>query len=235
MVIIVVTLQEVRINVYYILISESRPYVLSYRQGRINHWANRANARGLALGYQNAPLLVLHVFRLFTTRQNCRAFWLLRLVHRSEKLVTLAFIVFEWLRRVEANSTTLYDPRIRPKSAHPWTSAEIFPGWGSVEILLILYRLLTMQCKWTFTKCFSLFTSLICAGWTSILNRLSETFKCFFINYLISIFWTLSTNKSWFKNNQGPEQHERWKNTLTKLFQAMRSRNICWQDHRTTY
>ena len=49
MVIIVVTLHEVRINVYFILISESRPYALSYRQGRINHWASRTNARGLAL------------------------------------------------------------------------------------------------------------------------------------------------------------------------------------------
>jgi len=37
------------------------------------HWANRANARGLALEYQNIPLLVFHVFKLFTTRQNCRA------------------------------------------------------------------------------------------------------------------------------------------------------------------
>jgi len=52
----------------------------SDRQGRINHWANWANARGLALECQNTPLLIFHVFRLFTTRQNCRAFRLLRLV-----------------------------------------------------------------------------------------------------------------------------------------------------------
>jgi len=31
-------------------------------------------------------------------------------------------------------------------------SAEIFPGGGNVDILLIFFRLLTMQCKWTFTK-----------------------------------------------------------------------------------
>jgi len=31
-------------------------------QGRINRWANRANARGLALEYQNTLLLVFHVF-----------------------------------------------------------------------------------------------------------------------------------------------------------------------------
>ena len=69
------------------------------------------------------------------------------------------------------------------------------------QILLILFRLLTMQCK--------------C--------------KCFFcINCLISIFRAPSTNKPLFKNNQRPGPHEQWKNrkldTLAKLFQAMRRR-----------
>jgi len=59
-------------------------------QGRINHWANRANVRGLALEYQNTSLLVFHVFRLFTTRQNCRTFWLLCLAYRLRKLTALA-------------------------------------------------------------------------------------------------------------------------------------------------
>ena len=36
-----------------------------------------------------------------------------------------------------------------------WASAVIFPG-GNVDILLILFRLLTMQCKRTFTKRFTL-------------------------------------------------------------------------------
>ena len=63
---------------------------------------------GLALGYQNTPLLVFHSLRLFTMRQNCWAFWLLRLVYRSGKLITLLFIVFEWLKRIEPNSTTLF-------------------------------------------------------------------------------------------------------------------------------
>jgi len=72
-------------------------------------------------------LMVFHIFRLFTTRQKCRDFWLLRLVYRLRKLTTLALIVFEWLKRIEANSTTFYDPRIRSKSVHPWASAEIFP------------------------------------------------------------------------------------------------------------
>jgi len=50
---------------------------VTFRQGRIIRWPNWINARGLALRYQNTPLLVFHVFRLFTTRQNYRAFWLL--------------------------------------------------------------------------------------------------------------------------------------------------------------
>ena len=57
-------------------------------------------------------LLVFHVFRLFSTRQNFRAFRLLRLIYRLRTLTTLEFIVFEWLQRVEPNSTTLYDRRI---------------------------------------------------------------------------------------------------------------------------
>jgi len=59
----------------------------------------------------------------------------------------------------------------------PWTSAEIFPGWGDVQISLILYRLLTMPCKWKFTKRFTLSTTLVCAGLTSLLNRLSAMFS----------------------------------------------------------
>jgi len=95
-------------------------------QGRINHWANRANARGLAHLGPRAWIskhaftdLSFSIFRLFTTRQNCRAFWLLRLVYRSGKLTTFALIVFEWLKIIEPNSTTLYDPRFRSKSVYP--------------------------------------------------------------------------------------------------------------------
>ena len=97
-------------------------------------------------------------------------------IGQGNKLITLAFIVFEWLKRIEPNSTALYHPKIRSKSVHPWTSAEIFPGWGNVRIFLILHRLLTMPCKWTFTKRFTLSTTLVCAGWTSILDR---CLKCF--------------------------------------------------------
>jgi len=63
-------------------------------------------------------------FRLFTTRQNCRAFWLLRLVYRGNW--HLWHLAFEWLKIIEPNSTTLCYPRIKSKSVHPWASGEIF-------------------------------------------------------------------------------------------------------------
>jgi len=50
---------------------------------------------GLALEYQNTPFTGFHIFRLFTARQNCGAFRLLRLVYRLRKLTILALIVFE--------------------------------------------------------------------------------------------------------------------------------------------
>jgi len=34
----------------------------------------------------------------------------------------------------------------------PCASAEIFPGVSNIHIVLILFRLLTIQCKWMFTK-----------------------------------------------------------------------------------
>jgi len=42
-------------------------------QGGINHWANRANARGLALEYHKL-LYWFSCFQAVNTRQNCRAF-----------------------------------------------------------------------------------------------------------------------------------------------------------------
>jgi len=95
--------------------------------------------------------------RLFTTRQNCRAFRLLHLIYRLRKLTTLAFIIFERLKRIELNSTRLYDPRIRSKSVKKsgihiqkvWNlysnrrPQNVFQG-GDVEIFLIRFRLLTM-------------------------------------------------------------------------------------------
>jgi len=54
----------------------------------------------------------------------------------------------------------LYDPRIRSKSVHLYK----FFQRGNIDILLILFRLLVVQCTWTFTKCFSLSSPLACAG-----------------------------------------------------------------------
>ena len=76
-----------------------RTLIMCNEQGRINHGANRTKSRGLALQYQNTFLLIFCVFRLFTTRQNCRVFNLPRLAYRLKKLSTLSFIVFEWLKK----------------------------------------------------------------------------------------------------------------------------------------
>ena len=130
------------------------PARLSFRrsftpnQGWINLWANRANARGLALAHQNTPLLVFHVFRLFTTRRNCKAFWLLPLVYGLRKLTTLACIVFEWLNRIEPKSTTLYYPRISSKSMHPWRSAESFPAGATSKFCLSLSGCWRSNANW---------------------------------------------------------------------------------------
>ena len=71
-----------------------------------------------------------------------------------------------------------------------------FSRRGNVEILLILFRLLTIPCKWTSTKRLILSTPLDCDGWTSILNLVPEMFSTLrlsimlfpFVNCLISIF-----------------------------------------------
>ena len=144
--------------------------------GRINHWVNQANARGLTLKYENTPLLVFHVFSLFTTRQNCRAFWLLCLVYRLRKLTTVAFIVFKWLERSEPNRTTLYDPINTSKSVHPWTSAEIFPGWGQRRNIAYTFQVADDAMQVDVHKTLYPSTPLVFAGWTSVLNLLSEMF-----------------------------------------------------------
>jgi len=58
-----------------------------------------------------------------------------------------------------------YEQRIRLKSVHPWASAEIFPG-GEMSKLCLSFSG-CWQCKSTFTKRFTLYTPLVCAGRTS--------------------------------------------------------------------
>ena len=219
---------------------------LWFEQGRISHWSNRANARGLALGYENTPLLVFHSVRLFTMRQNCRAFWLLHLVYRSGKLITLAFIVFEWLKRIEPNSTTLsMTEDLYWKSVHPWTYAKIFLGKRQRPNSAYLFQVVDGAMQMDVHKTLrsnSFYPISLCS-----LNLHSSSYiwnifytsairhAFLFINCIISVSWAMSTKKSLFKNDQGPEQHERWKDNVAKLFQAMRSRTVCWQDYRITY
>jgi len=52
--------------------------------GASRFWEPRA-CGSLALEYKNTPLLAFHVFTLFITRRNCRAFRLLRLVYKVKE------------------------------------------------------------------------------------------------------------------------------------------------------
>jgi len=119
---------------------------------------------GLALEYQNTPLLVFHVFRLFTRRQNCKDFSLLRLVYRLRKLKLwhLSFVSdFKELNQVAPRFMTQESNRNQCSHGRPQTS---FQRGRNVENLLILFRLLTMQRKGRFTKPFTFSTSLACTG-----------------------------------------------------------------------
>ena len=136
-------------------------------------------------------------FKLFSMRQNCRSFWLLRLVYRLRKPRNLPFNVFEWL---EKNRTTQYHtlwPNNKIEISASMGVRKNLSREGNIfKLLLSLYRLLTMQWKWTFTKRWTLSSLIVCAGWTAILNLLSEMFsrlrlsEMFFltINCLLSIF-----------------------------------------------
>jgi len=42
--------------------------------------------------------------------------------------------------------------RLHPMHLQPWASAEIFPGEGRVDMLLVFFGLLAMQREWTYTK-----------------------------------------------------------------------------------
>jgi len=153
---------------------------------------------------------------------------------RLRKLTTLAFNVFEWLERIEPNSTALYDQRIRSKSVHPWASAEIFLGEATSKFCL------SFSDCWRYNANKRLQNALpFLPHYSVLLEPLFSIFclkwfvhfgyqKCFFfINCLTSIFRTLSMNKPLFRNNQWPEPYEQWKtklDNLAKLFHAMRSR-----------
>jgi len=111
-------------------------------------------------------------------RQNCGDFSLLHLVYGLRKLTGLAFIVFEWLKRIEAWSTTLYEPRIRSKSVHPWAPTKMFPC-GQRRNYAYPFQTAGNAMQMDVHKTRYPFYQLVCTGWTSILNLLSEMFSSF--------------------------------------------------------
>jgi len=46
----------------------------------------------------------------------------------------------------------------------PWTSAEIFPGWGQGPNFAYPLQVADDAINWTFTKRFTLSTTLVCTG-----------------------------------------------------------------------
>jgi len=59
----------------------------TWRQGRIKPLGKPGKCPGPRAWISKRSFIGFSYFRLFTTRQNCRSFWLLRLVYRSGKLV----------------------------------------------------------------------------------------------------------------------------------------------------
>jgi len=94
-----------------------------------------------------------------------------------------------------------------------------FSRGGNVEILLVPYTLLTMQCKWACTKLFislcwmdlnsqSFFWNVFCTS--AIRNAFSFQKLPNIMTYLQNVLEKMDIRQ--FKNNQQPEQHEWGKN-----------------------
>jgi len=89
------------------------------------------------------------------------------------RFVSLSLVIVDlWNVLISLNLLKLRSPVLRtavsgrlslewPQTPFLRASTVIFPGEGNVDILLILFRLLTMQCKRTFTKRFTLSTQKI--------------------------------------------------------------------------
>jgi len=181
-----------------------------HKQRPINHWANRANARGLALlGSSRLDIKkLLYWFFLFlgcSPRVKIVELFYHCVWHiRSGKLVTLAFIVFEWLKKFEPNSTALYDPKIRSKSLHPVDVSRNFSRVGQrpnfayplqvtddamqMDVHKTLYPFYPISLCWLNLNSQSVVWNIFCTS--------ASRNAFLFINCPISIFRTLSTNKS---------------------------------------
>jgi len=118
----------------------------------------------------------------------------------------------------------LYNNGIKCRTLCHGRPQKFFQVWGNVQILLILFKLLTMQCKWRFTKRLTFLTHY------SVL--VESHLSIFYLNLL-------STNTSKYKINHRLEQRKRWKNEKVshsrKTVSSIENGTICWQDYRTTY
>jgi len=155
-------------------------------------------------------------------------------------------LAFKWLWRIEPNSTKLFDPRIKSKPMHPWAFAENFPR-GQRRNFAYPFQVADDAMWMDVHKTLYPFNPINVCWLNLILNRLHDMFSTLrlsemlflFINCLISIFehFLQISHNLRIINGQNNMSGEitRKSDTLVKLFQAMRSRTICWQDYRTTY
>jgi len=123
-----------------------------------------------------------------------------------------------------------------------WRLQKYFQG-GNVTILLMVFRLLTMQWKWNgrSQNAFSFLSISLC--WLN-LNSQSFVSNVFYTSAIRNAYSVhklpnihffehfLQLSHNFGQNNMRSEKTKKL-GTLAKLFQAMIS--ICWQDYRTTY
>ena len=126
--------------------------------------------------------------------------WDSGLEYGQNKLTTLAFIDFEWLKIIEPNSTTLCDLSIRSKSVHPLASADIFPGGDNIEILLYPFQVADDAIQMDVQKTLYAFYPIsLCR---SNLNSQSFVWNVFYASFIRNTFsfriitWAVNHNRS---------------------------------------
>jgi len=113
-------------------------------------------------------------------------------------------------------------------SPHGWASAEIFPG-GNFDILLILFRLLTMHCKWTFIKRCTFSTPQKMPPRPPMLWQGNNHKKCSFLVAMVEHYHNLHKKLQIFRARYVPKKHcamvSKTPLRYRKLYQHVKT---CW-------
>jgi len=125
-------------------------------------------------------------------------------------------IVLEWIKIIEANSTTFYDSKIISKSVQPRASAEIFPG-GARRNFRYIFQVADDALQIDVHK--TLYLSSLCWLLVELQSQCfvwnvfyTSAIRNAFFHKLPNIhFWALLQISHNFMYNQRLEQLERWK------------------------